>query len=126
MRLLSVEEIVGGNAPWKTCSIHGPANPNVWGCPECLRDLRKENAHLKICVPQSAAALPRNLKRLMAERRWNVVSLAIASGVSGSTIRGILTGTPPTSVADPLLSTCLKLAQALEVYLDQLVEEREP
>ena len=91
-----------------------------------VQDTQTQGDGMIVLAPrpaQFASALPRNLKRLMAERRWNVVSLAIASGVSGSTIRGILTGTPPTSVADPLLSACLKLAQALEVYLDQLVED---
>lgn len=26
---------------WKTCAIHGDDNPNAWGCPECLRELRE-------------------------------------------------------------------------------------
>ena len=32
---------------WKTCKLHGDAKPNVWGCPECLRELREENQRLK-------------------------------------------------------------------------------
>lgn len=32
---------------WKTCSKHGPDNPSVWGCPECVRELRDENRKLK-------------------------------------------------------------------------------
>ena len=31
---------------WKTCKIHGPDKPNVWGCPECLRELREQNKRL--------------------------------------------------------------------------------
>ena len=32
---------------WKTCKIHGDDKPGVWGCPECLRELREENKRLK-------------------------------------------------------------------------------
>lgn len=35
------------NVNWRTCAIHRDGNPNVWGCPECLRELRRENAALK-------------------------------------------------------------------------------
>lgn len=33
-------------ANWKTCKIHGDDKPGVWGCPECLRELREENTRL--------------------------------------------------------------------------------
>ena len=75
---------------------------------------------------QSAAALPRNLPRLMQARGWTVPKLARESGISQSTVRGILNGTLPTSVADPLLSTCLQLAWALGCGIQDLLEEREP
>lgn len=26
---------------WKTCQTHGQDNPNVWGCPACLREARE-------------------------------------------------------------------------------------
>lgn len=32
---------------WKTCKIHGDDKPGVWGCPECLRELREENRRLR-------------------------------------------------------------------------------
>lgn len=32
---------------WKTCATHGPDKPGVWGCPECLRELREEIEHLR-------------------------------------------------------------------------------
>lgn len=32
---------------WQACATHGPANPNVWGCPECLRELRDQNRTLR-------------------------------------------------------------------------------
>ena len=86
-----------------------------------------DGTHTLTFVPvpryQSAAALPRNLKRLMDATGWKVPKLAQEAGVSQSTIRGILNGTPPTSVADPLLSTCLLLAAALGVGIEALVEE---
>lgn len=28
--------------PWWRCQTHGPATPNAWGCPECVRELRAE------------------------------------------------------------------------------------
>ena len=60
-----------------------------------------------------------------AERGWKVLKLAREAGVSQSTIRGIIHGTPPTGAADPLLSTCLRLAEALGVGIEELVGERE-
>jgi len=32
---------------WKTCKVHGDDKPGAWGCPECLRELREENAKLR-------------------------------------------------------------------------------
>ena len=32
---------------WKTCEKHGDAKENVWGCPECLVELREENKKLR-------------------------------------------------------------------------------
>lgn len=39
---------------WKTCQKHGDENPNVWGCPECLRELREENARLRAVLSEYA------------------------------------------------------------------------
>jgi hypothetical protein len=39
---------------WKTCQKHGEGNPNVWGCPECLRELREENARLRAVLSEYA------------------------------------------------------------------------
>lgn len=131
MRLLSEEEIVGGNAPWKTCSIHGPANPNVWGCPECLRDLRQENARFKACVPQSAAALPGNLKRVRESKGLSPMQLASKAGVSTSTVRDMEVGRDyaqggARSDPNPMLTSLLAVAQALGVGVEVLVEEHAP
>lgn len=30
------------------CSTHGQQSPNVWGCPECLRELREERRPVPI------------------------------------------------------------------------------
>ena len=77
-----------------------------------------------ICRPvQSAAALPGNLKRLRAQRGWDVRTLAAESGVSTNTIRGIERGNGTHAVPDPLLTTVLKLAHALNVGVETLVEE---
>ena len=32
---------------WKTCKIHGDDKPGVWGCPECLRELREDNKRMR-------------------------------------------------------------------------------
>ena len=79
---------------------------------------------------QSAAALPRNLKRLMAEREMEVPTLAATAQVSASTIRHYLRGggydrgTPEAS-PNPTLTTLLAVAQAMGVGIGDLVEERE-
>lgn len=43
---------------WKTCVIHGADNPSVWGCPECLRDLREENQRLRAAIGRACAGYP--------------------------------------------------------------------
>ena len=73
--------------------------------------------------PQSAAALPRNLKRLREQRGWSIPTLAAESSVSASTIRGIERGRGTFAVPDPLLTTVLKLALALGVGVEALVED---
>jgi len=30
--------------PWRTCKTHGDEDPNVYGCAECVRQLRDELA----------------------------------------------------------------------------------
>jgi hypothetical protein len=32
---------------WKTCKLHGDDKPGVWGCPDCLRELREENKRMR-------------------------------------------------------------------------------
>jgi len=59
---------------WETCRTHGGAKPNVWGCPECLRELREENKHLRgtlvELVAQKAAEIERDaLAARMQEMR---------------------------------------------------------
>ena len=78
---------------------------------------------------QSAAALPRNLKRLMAEREMDVPTLAATAQVSASTIRHYLRGGgyergTPEAWPNPGLTTLLVIAQALAVGIEVLVEER--
>ena len=74
-------------------------------------------------IRQSAAALPRNLKRLREQRGLTVAGLSRAAvdrdgRVSASTIRAIEHG-----ATNPTLSTALALALALEVGIEALVEE---
>ena len=42
---------------WKTCEKHGDANCNIWGCPECLRELREENKRLRKIASYVPAAV---------------------------------------------------------------------
>ena len=28
--------------PWEKCGVHGMAQPNVWACPKCLIELRRD------------------------------------------------------------------------------------
>jgi transcriptional regulator with XRE-family HTH domain len=77
-------------------------------------------------IHQSAAALPRNLKRLREARGWRVSDLARATqassrvkeSVNAGTIRQIERGRH-----DCLLTTALNLASALGVGVEALVEE---
>ena len=88
-----------------------------------------ESAKADSTVPkQSASALPRNLKRLREAKGWSVARLARESVVHGSTIMSIEVGDMAGSQQfhDPQLRTCLKLAYALNVGIEELVEEREP
>ena len=84
-------------------------------------------------VQQSAATLPRNLKRLREARGLTPTQLARKAGVSASTVRGMempwrvadssgLVNTPP----NPTLMSMLAVAAALGVGIEVLVEEREP
>lgn len=75
---------------------------------------------------QSAAALPRNLRRLREAKGWSVAELAKRSGVSQSTIRTM----EPTAAYEagaamidpnPCLSTLLAVAAALQVGVEELV-----
>ncbi len=74
-------------------------------------------------LPQSSASLPRNLKRLRAQRGLTVAELSRAAvdrdgPVSRSTIRAI-----ERSATNPTLSTVLALARALGCWIEELVEE---
>ena len=75
-----------------------------------------------IVVPrQSAAALPRNLKRLREAKGWTVGQLSKASGVNRSTIRNVL---DIDKAHNHTLEVILRLAQALGVGIQDLLEER--
>ncbi len=74
---------------------------------------------------QSASALPRNLKRLMAERGLSVSRLAKEAEVSASTIRGIEQGIGEFGTPNPTLLVLLKLAAALNCGIEELVKEEE-
>ena len=80
---------------------------------------------------QSAAALPRNLEWLMADRGLTPVQLADKAHISASNIRHLLRGTgyergTPEASPNPTLTTLLAVAEALGVGIEDLVEGREP
>ncbi len=89
--------------------------------------------------PQSASALPRNLKRLREAKGLSPTQLASKAHVSASTIRAMETsgnydipetgragGKGPTYDPNPTLTTLLAVAEALGVRIGDLVEVREP
>ncbi len=39
---------------WHSCPTHGIPPENAWGCPECVRELREENANLRRDAKQAA------------------------------------------------------------------------
>jgi transcriptional regulator with XRE-family HTH domain len=71
---------------------------------------------------QSASALPRNLKRLMDAHAWTVGRLSKASGVKRSTIRNVLKAG---KAHNHTLDVLLRLAEALGVGIQDLVEDRD-
>ena len=94
---------------------------------------------IKKSHPQSASALPRNLKRLREAKEWSVPELADRAKISVSTIRAMETsgnynipetgragGKGPTYDPNPTLSSLLAVAEALEVGIEKLVEEQKP
>ena len=44
---------------WWTCQTHGDAQPNAWGCPECVREMRDELAALRLLVRELRGRLER-------------------------------------------------------------------
>jgi hypothetical protein len=44
---LKSNAVLGPTPRWWHCDTHGPAKSNAWGCPECVRELRKENRLLR-------------------------------------------------------------------------------
>jgi hypothetical protein len=36
--------------PFEICKTHGPGQPNVWACPECLRELRNDNKRFVLAL----------------------------------------------------------------------------
>ena len=103
------------------------------------RELDRVMAHQGNKPPsQSAAALPRNLKRLRKVKGWTQVQLAIKANVSFRTIQDLEIvnncdvpeakrggSGAPTYDPNPKLTTLLAVAQAFGVGIGDLVEERE-
>jgi len=80
--------------------------------------------------PQSAAALPRNLKRLREAKGWSPTQLASKAKVSASTVRGMeapeyYDKSEKWNSPNPTLVSLLAVAVALGVGIEELVEERE-
>ena len=83
--------------------------------------------------PQSASALPRNLKRLREAKGLSPTQLAHQGEISVSYLRWLENaGNPakilpaPGDMVNPGIVICLKLARALDCDLNALVEAREP
>lgn len=60
---------------WETCRTHGGAKPNVWGCPECLRELREENKHLRGTLVELVAQKAAEIERERTARKTAQESL---------------------------------------------------
>ena len=79
---------------------------------------------------QFASALPRNLTRLREAKGWGPTQLAARAKVSASTVRGMETPeyydkSGKWNSPNPTLTSLLAVAEALEVGIGELVEERE-
>lgn len=51
---------------WWTCQTHGDAQPNAWGCPECVREMRSELDALREAIEEAAAERERSHELLQA------------------------------------------------------------
>lgn len=88
-----------------------------------VQDTQTRGDGLIVLAPrprQSAAVLPRNLKRLMDAHAWTVGRLSKASGVNRSTIRNALKAD---KAHNHTLDVILRLAEALGVGREELVKE---
>ena len=41
--------------PWEQCREHGPAQPRVWACPNCLVQLREDNERMRAALAELLA-----------------------------------------------------------------------
>ena len=84
-------------------------------------------------VQQSAATLPRNLKRLREAKGLSPTRLANQAGISASYLRWLENAGHPAKIlpapgdtVNPGIVICLRLARVLECGIEELVEGREP
>lgn len=94
-----------------------------WGRASWLGQWCTSTNPIKPIPQQSAAALPGNLTRLREARGWSVVKLAETALISSSTIYAIERWDSSQGAPNLTLYTLLRLARALEVGVEALVEE---
>lgn len=58
---------------WKHCSVHGPGDENSWGCPECVRELRKAVAERDARIAELEKALEKHNKM---HGEWTLILLS--------------------------------------------------
>ena len=59
---------------WRTCQTHGDEQENVYGCAECVRELRAENRQLRMLLTDVAYQLTK--ARIWDGQRWAYNPLA--------------------------------------------------
>jgi hypothetical protein len=71
------------------CPTHGQQPDNAWGCPECVRELRREDERLRSAMPTAREAV----KRLV---RWNL------EAYNSEVVRGVYLWATLNGMAGPL------------------------
>lgn len=71
-----------------------------------------------VTTDEAKLVIPRNIERALSAKGWTRYRLALACGISHATMHNICTG-----VHDPKASNLKSIADALDISVDELLQE---